>query len=447
VTTRILIVDDSSDLLELYEIVLSQEPGYEVRCALSVDEAISIVSGWRPDVVISDIVMPRRSGLELITWLRSNLAPPVPPIVALSGFPDVEEEALRRGAMFFEVKPVEGADLVSLVAATLERQPPRSRPAIRSRASARRSAAAKEAEAVAEAILARHPDFGDRLRTAMRYVATYFGGGIGTVLLLLEGHLRVLCSSHGDRFPNGANAHDALGRAADVIESGSSLVVPCAGIAEALGIAADLELRPIAIVPLFSEPGVVFGGAAVFGAAGAPAFDAADLRLLEHLAHHGAVGLTNPARHPLFTDPFVLRSEHWRAFLRHELAHLAPGRSMGLAMIEVIEEELSPVVAERLGAALSPRTALGRLDSCRFGLLTLGYGEAEVRGALTSVTAEIAASLGVHHSASLIVSDLEPPDSTDALLGLVEATLRTASRRQEGTALAATLKPEATPLP
>jgi CheY-like chemotaxis protein len=447
VTARILLVDDSSDLLDLYEIVLSEEPGYEVRCALSVDEAISIVSGWRPDVVISDIVMPQRSGLELITWLRSNLAPPVPPIVALSGFPDVEEEALRRGAMFFEVKPVEGADLVALVAAALERQHPGSPPAIRGRAGARRRAAAKEAEEVAEAILARHPDFGDRLRTAMRFVGTYYGGGMGTVLLLAEGHLRALCSSHGDRFPSGANAHEALGRAADVIESGSSLVVPCTSIAEALGIAADLESRPIAIVPLLSEGDVVFGGVTVFGAAGAPAFDAADLRLLEHLAHYGAVGLTNPGKHPLFTDPFVLRSEHWRAFLRHELAHLGPGRSMAIAMIEVVDKELGSVAAERLGAALRPRTALGDLGNQRFGLLTLGDGEDEVRGAIASVAKELAASLGIRYSAALTVAELEPPDSADALLGLVEATLRTAARRQEGTFLAATLKPEATPLP
>src|SRR5689334_18323413 len=90
----ILVVDDSDDLCELYETVLRSE-GYEVKTASSAEEALRIVRAWRASLVITDVFMPGIGGLELITCLRSEFAPPIPPIIVFSGVPDAKDEALK----------------------------------------------------------------------------------------------------------------------------------------------------------------------------------------------------------------------------------------------------------------------------------------------------------------------------------------------------------------
>ena len=60
--------------------------------------------------------MPGMDGLEPLTRIRSDLAPPIPPAILCSGFELTEEEALRRGALMFVRKPVAPADLCEFVA-------------------------------------------------------------------------------------------------------------------------------------------------------------------------------------------------------------------------------------------------------------------------------------------------------------------------------------------
>ena len=110
----ILVVDDSDDLRELYETLLEYE-GYEVKTASSAEEALKIVRSWWPSLVITDIFMPGIGGLELITCLRSNFAPPIPPIIAFSGVSGAKDEALKRGAARFETKPVGPEELLRIV--------------------------------------------------------------------------------------------------------------------------------------------------------------------------------------------------------------------------------------------------------------------------------------------------------------------------------------------
>ena len=64
----------------------------------------------RPDLILLDLIMPGMDGLEFLTLLRSDLAPPIPPAILCSGFELTEEEALRRGALMFVRKPVAPAE-------------------------------------------------------------------------------------------------------------------------------------------------------------------------------------------------------------------------------------------------------------------------------------------------------------------------------------------------
>lgn len=73
---KVLIVDDDKFLLNMYSIKFSKN-GYEVTAASSGDEALNkIKDGFRPDIVLLDIVMPGMDGFEILSALRKgNMVP------------------------------------------------------------------------------------------------------------------------------------------------------------------------------------------------------------------------------------------------------------------------------------------------------------------------------------------------------------------------------------
>ena len=82
---RILVVDDSKELQEFFRLVL-EDAGYEVSVASSGEEGFAKTKLLRPDLILLDLIMPGMDGLEFLTLLRSDLAPPIPPAILCSGF-------------------------------------------------------------------------------------------------------------------------------------------------------------------------------------------------------------------------------------------------------------------------------------------------------------------------------------------------------------------------
>src|SRR5262249_46027985 len=103
--TRILIVDDSDELQDTYETLLSDE-GFAVDRANDGAAALRSVERWHPDMVLLDLMMPDVDGLQFLERMPTECKAPHPVVVASSAFP-VGEEALRRGAYVFLGKPVE----------------------------------------------------------------------------------------------------------------------------------------------------------------------------------------------------------------------------------------------------------------------------------------------------------------------------------------------------
>jgi len=66
---RILVVDDEPQILRVLSRILASE-GYEIRVASDGDEALAVFSDWAPDLVITDLVMPKIDGLDLCERLR-----------------------------------------------------------------------------------------------------------------------------------------------------------------------------------------------------------------------------------------------------------------------------------------------------------------------------------------------------------------------------------------
>ncbi|MEV4703899.1 response regulator [Actinoplanes sp. NPDC049316] len=80
----IVVVDDDADVRELIETTL-QLAGHEVRTVTSGPEALAAVGEARPDLVITDHVMPGMTGLELAQALRADAGTADVPIILLTG--------------------------------------------------------------------------------------------------------------------------------------------------------------------------------------------------------------------------------------------------------------------------------------------------------------------------------------------------------------------------
>ena len=69
---RILVVDDAADAREVLQTHL-EDAGYVVRACASVEDAVRAVESSVFDIIITDLRMPKASGLELIQYVRNNL--------------------------------------------------------------------------------------------------------------------------------------------------------------------------------------------------------------------------------------------------------------------------------------------------------------------------------------------------------------------------------------
>jgi signal transduction histidine kinase/CheY-like chemotaxis protein len=115
---RVLLVDDDADLRELTTMMLAQG-GAEVRTAVSATEALAACDEWRPDVLISNIGMPREDGYTLMEKLRARESERGEhiPAIALTAYGRREDRlrALSVGYEYHILKPTEPAELLATV--------------------------------------------------------------------------------------------------------------------------------------------------------------------------------------------------------------------------------------------------------------------------------------------------------------------------------------------
>ena len=114
---KVLLVDDDSDMQELLQLRL-QSWGYEVSSASDADQAQEMTASLDPDIVISDVLMPGLSGLELLRCLKAG--DPKRPIILITVQDSVSlaVEAMKEGAHDFLVKPLDYGKLHSTLEAT-----------------------------------------------------------------------------------------------------------------------------------------------------------------------------------------------------------------------------------------------------------------------------------------------------------------------------------------
>jgi two-component system, OmpR family, alkaline phosphatase synthesis response regulator PhoP len=119
---KILIADDEPDILEIIQYNLQNE-GYEVVTAKNGNEAIDQAKRFTPDLIILDIMMPGKNGIEVCNILRMQPAFNDTLIIFLTALSDegTEVKGLETGADDFITKPVSPKVLVSKVNALFRR--------------------------------------------------------------------------------------------------------------------------------------------------------------------------------------------------------------------------------------------------------------------------------------------------------------------------------------
>lgn len=119
---KILIADDEPDILEIIQYNLRNE-GYEVVTAKNGNEAIEMAKKFHPDLIILDIMMPGKNGIEVCNILRLQPAFNDTLIIFLTALSDEgsEVKGLETGADDYLTKPVSPKVLVSKVNALFRR--------------------------------------------------------------------------------------------------------------------------------------------------------------------------------------------------------------------------------------------------------------------------------------------------------------------------------------
>jgi CheY-like chemotaxis protein len=405
----ILVVDDSDDLRELYETLLRYE-GYEVKTASSAEEALKIVRSWWPSLVITDLFMPGIGGLELITCLRSDFAPPIPPIIAVSGVSGAKDEALKRGAARFETKPVGPEELLRIVEQAFVPERAWVRPA--NAVSERRVATRAIGEATLSKFIIETPGFFDTLGLTTRILALFFGQFSVLIFLLREGKLRLAASSDA-AFPLDASATEILPLVNDVVESEGKLVIT-GGVSQSFLQEQVLgDFRFLVAVPYSLDRAVV--GALCLVDRMPHDFSTAAIGILEYMTSCGAAIVRGYAKP--FDDSGLLDPGAFGAVLHASvISALDAGHALGFTMLEVTEKPRDWSLSELMTNLPAPSMMIGMLDQHQVAAFAVAESIGLVKERLARTRCLLESRLTVNHAVELTYEDPVPRFELDVFV-------------------------------
>ena len=119
---RVLVVDDDPVILKLLEVNFTME-GFDVVSAVDGVDGLERARVERPDIVVTDIMMPKMNGIELLEAMRADPAVADIPVILLSAkaMTDDVRAGLDAGADDYITKPFEPLELVDRVNKLLRR--------------------------------------------------------------------------------------------------------------------------------------------------------------------------------------------------------------------------------------------------------------------------------------------------------------------------------------
>lgn len=119
---RLLVVDDNTDLLEFFQLAISRE-GFEVATAEDGAKALGLLTAFKPDLILLDLMMPVMDGFQFIAKLKAERVTDIPVVIMTGYWEEVHERELRQEPVVAEFlrKPVKVAELLPLLRDILAR--------------------------------------------------------------------------------------------------------------------------------------------------------------------------------------------------------------------------------------------------------------------------------------------------------------------------------------
>ena len=116
---KILVVDDEKPIADILQFNLKKE-GYDVYCAYDGNEALQMVDEIQPDLILLDIMLPLRDGMEVCREVRKKYEMPIIMLTAKDSEID-KVLGLELGADDYVTKPFSTRELIARVKANLRR--------------------------------------------------------------------------------------------------------------------------------------------------------------------------------------------------------------------------------------------------------------------------------------------------------------------------------------
>lgn len=116
---KILVVDDEKPIADILQFNLKKD-GYEVFCAYNGDEALELVEEVQPDLILLDIMLPEKDGMEVCKEIRKKYEMPIIMLTAKDSEID-KVLGLELGADDYVTKPFSTRELLARVKANLRR--------------------------------------------------------------------------------------------------------------------------------------------------------------------------------------------------------------------------------------------------------------------------------------------------------------------------------------
>ncbi len=111
---RVLLIEDDPEQREIYRLLLYYN-GFEVLTAEDGMVGVSMAQEAKPDVILTDVMLPRLNGLIAARVIKSNPATSQIPIVCMSAYDVDVNQVVNAGAQELLVKPVSGDKLVRVL--------------------------------------------------------------------------------------------------------------------------------------------------------------------------------------------------------------------------------------------------------------------------------------------------------------------------------------------
>ena len=111
---NILVVDDDQNILKVLKNLLEKE-GFEILTASDVDTALPIIDKRDLDLIVTDLKMPGKSGMDLLTYSQGRR--PNVPIIMITAYGNIEAAvaAIKKGAYDFITKPFDENELLNVI--------------------------------------------------------------------------------------------------------------------------------------------------------------------------------------------------------------------------------------------------------------------------------------------------------------------------------------------